>query len=421
MLDKNCVVFLYEQGKYDTSILAVVDKMSQTYKDTYAVEIASDVIIPYKRTRLERKFYMFNLRNFGFLNRTKEYLTGLNYKYKAVKTKKEYKPYKNSEEDKKKFMYKLKTKYRRVHNILIRYNPEIVVCSSPRLLYKACKAKANLGLKHTKVIGFITDYVLNKNFVHFKADGYMVQNDNVKQALIDAGISEEIINVIGTPVNDEHLIKFDKEEVKKEFGIDNELINIVFVGGRYGSESVKDAFAACSERLSNCNLVVLTGGSTSLMKYCDVIAKSKKSETNVYMVESIDNMAKAYALADIIISTPTATVTYEAMLHDLRLLVLKGSDRIERGNSHYLMTDMLALRGDTPSDALASVFKLIEDEEVSELFRENRRAFLVPDAAKRCANILHKSVMELETQKDEEKIAIDYAQKDTKKTDEVKE
>ena len=175
--------------------------------------------------------------------------------------------------------------------MLLRYNPEVVVCSTPKLLRDTVRACDKAKLKNIDICGLVTDYCLDARFVNYKASKYFVQNSDVKERLVSLGIEDEKIDVVGTPLLKDSKEVYDKSQVLAELGITNDKMNIVIVGGRYGQSAVRNVFTSLAELENDINIIVLSGGNNGLVKYAELITKNRGKEEKVFLVEEIDKFA----------------------------------------------------------------------------------------------------------------------------------
>lgn len=363
MLDKKSVVVLYSGGFYDSSARAVIEELESAYSDVYVIDIDKEAISPWKIATFKRNWYITSERNATFFNKFNSEWNKFFAPLKISKTRKEYKEYKKPESGFKKWIYDIKASYKRVYNVLSRFEPDVVLCTTPELLRSANKARHDLGQFYCSIAALITDYALDKRFVHYKTDIYFVQNDSVKRELVEYGIDSESIEVIGTPLEKRVTMEFDKDAVLTELGISNNgLLNLLFVGGRYGSAKVKNALPKFVDGADDYNLIIVIGGSSSLSNYAEHVAKTKENVKNIYFIDAIDNMAKLYSIADVVIATPTTTITYEAISKNKPLILLKGTTVTDKANAHYLSNNGVALLGNTTEEAVQSFLQLIDNE-----------------------------------------------------------
>lgn len=389
MNNRRCALILYSKGMQDSAALATAEYLEKAYpKQVYACPISDDELTSWKYTRLRRKSYVVACRNFAFINKWTCGAKHILQNFRVKKTKRPYKEFKRPTDGAAGWWYKLGTKYRKVYNAVMRFEPDLVLCTTPELLEKALKAKHMLEQPHMSVCALITDYQLDKLFINHKANGYFVQNINIKQSLETYGIEEEAIVVVGTPIISSVKAVHERANVLQEFELAQDRANIVIVGGRYGNSRIKEVFSKCLEVSDEYNIVLLTGGSESIGKYCTYAATSKKKVDNIYIVDDVEDMSKIYAIADVLITVPTAQITYEAMYHNKKMIVLKGGDKIENLNAHFLTSNNLALRGLTPDEVMASLLKFAEDSAFCAELMANQQAFAIGDGAKLLGEII---------------------------------
>lgn len=402
MLEKKCILLLYGEGRYDSSMMAVKEYI-ESCGNAYVVAISDKELYPFFR-------YKFAFYSYRFLSRGCAWLNNLHLSFNTFwnrlnvnKSKKQCKEMIVPNGGLKGLAYNWTEQYRRIRNILLRYNPEVVVCSTPKLLRDAAKACDKAKLKNIDICALVTDYCLDARFVNFKTNKYFVQNNDVKERLVSLGIEEEKIDVIGTPLSKQSKETFDKGQVLEELGINNDKMNIVIVGGRYGQSAVRNVFTSLAELENDINIIVLSGGNNGLIKYCELITKNRKIEDKVKLIEGIDKFAKLYSVADILITSPTASITYEAMFHNKNLILCNGGDALENRNSHYLATNQLALLGRNNDELIASISKIMSDVEFANDMMYAQNEFVIPDCDKVMGDIILKLAEKNRNDKLEEK------------------
>ncbi|MDE6967480.1 MAG: glycosyltransferase, partial [Clostridia bacterium] len=389
MLEKKCILLLYGEGRYDSSIMAVKDYIEGN-GDAYVVAISDKDLYPFFRYKMAFFAYRFLSRGCAWVNNLHLSFNTFWTRLNVRKSKKECKELVEPNGGLKGIAYNWTEQYRRIRNMLLRYNPEVVVCSTPKLLRDTVKACDKAKLKNIDICGLVTDYCLDARFVNFKANRYFVQNNDVSERLVSLGVEEDKISVVGTPLSQDSKEKFEKSQVLEELGINNDKMNIVIVGGRYGQSAVRNVFTSLAELENDINIIVLSGGNSGLIKYCELITKNRGIEDKVFLIEEIDKFAKLYSIADIFITSPTASITYEAMYHNSNLVLCNGGDSLENRNSHYLATNQLALLGRNNDELVASISKFMSDGEFANDMLYAQNEFVVPDCDKVLGDMLIK-------------------------------
>ncbi len=387
MLEKKCILLLYGEGRYDSSIKAVNEYISSS-KDAYVVAISDKELYPFYWYKMAFYAYRFFSRGCAWINNLHLSINTIWNRLNVSKSKKECKELVEPTGGLKGILYNWTEQYRRIRNILLRYNPEVVICSTPKLLRDTVKACDKAKLKDIDICAIITDYCLDARFVNYKTSKYFVQNSDVKERLISLGIDESKVDVVGTPLIKDSKEQFDKAQVLEELGINNDKMNIVIAGGRYGQSAVRNVFTSLAELENDINIIVLSGGNNGLVKYCELITKNRGIEDKVYLIEEIDKFSKLYSIADIMIISPTAAISYEAMYHNCNIILCNGGDALENRNSHYLATNQLALLGRNNDELIASISKFMSDGEFADNMRYAQNEFVIPDCDKVLGDIV---------------------------------
>lgn len=359
---KKTIVVLYSNRFSDQSALAIAEFIDKNYRDCNVVTIERSKFSNKTATRIANGYSSFTARHLPALNRL---WTGIGEKFitRRIAKSKKIKATKKKKEDS--FSNKYLKKFYKVDNIIIRFNPEVIICSSPYTYNRAIKAKERLD-SDTKVLALMSDYCINKSFLRKYGDGYLVQNEIVKSSLIERGVSKDIINVIGTPVAESKLVKFDKSETKTELGIENDNPCILLSGGRQGSYYIRDAFYFLTKLSEEVNLICLSGGNKAYANYVKYYVKANDCK-NVYLVENdVADMSKLYSVTDIAVCSPSAATTYEVISRGIPLVLIKPINVIEKGNFSYLTASRIALRGVKNDEIISSVYSLLKEEDYRE-------------------------------------------------------
>ncbi|MEG1608477.1 MAG: hypothetical protein RR348_01270, partial [Clostridia bacterium] len=261
--------------------------------------------------------------------------------------------------EKKKFK-KFRVRFHKLENVLARFTPSVIVCTTPKSHYLLSKCMQKKGLNIPTYI-VSSDYTLNKSFCNPFVNGYFVQNDEVKQQLISCDIVQEKIQIIGNAVMDATFNCLDKKEIREKYGIDNTLPIISMTAGRYGACFIKKYFKIFSEYKEKFNLLVLTGNNKSFMKYIQKLSQENTILHNIFAVDQIAKIGDVLSITDALVTSPTSQVTYEAILRQIPTIVMHPLNNIEKRNFRYLVDKQLAFDGAKPQKALDLCIKLIED------------------------------------------------------------
>ncbi len=352
---KGTVLILYQSGVYDQSAKAIEDYMNVNYRDYEVVAVDQDRFSYLFSAKIQRGLYKASARLLPIFN---NFVGPI-----RIGSKKDADDRVSSNSTQPKEVgegSEVKVKYRKIDNVLKRFNPDVVLCLSPKSHDKAIKARKKLG-KNMPIYAMTTDYCLDSDFINALSDGYFVQNQQVAQDMLASGVESQKILIAGTCAK--HSDKtYDRVAVCQKYDVDPTLPVILMIGGRYGCDYLKDAFSALGEYYRTVNLIVVTSGSKSLKNYIKTYCKSKGIDRNVSLVDNLQDMQELYSIARVLVTSPTAGVTFEAIANHLPMVLIKPMNSIEKGNYSYLTSQSLAYCGAGKHQLLSSTLSLLNDE-----------------------------------------------------------
>lgn len=383
---KKTIVILYTKGMYDTVAADICNYMTKRYSDCDVVAIDEDKYSNLCSAQFVRNTYIFTARNMAWLNRV---AVLIREKFLPKKIDKTVKPYERElKEENPTRNYR--QKFHKVDNIFMRFDPEVVICLSPKGHNKAILAKQRLAMNDVKVYALITDFSLNKAYINYQSDGYFVQNEVIKQALIANKVDEEKISVCGTIIDEERLVDVPREEARAILKIENDLPTVTISGGRYGVSYVKDTFDTLAPYTDRLNLIVLTGGSSSIEKFVLTYCKAKNYNKNIFVVREVKDMNAIYAVTDVMVCSPTTVTMYEIFAKNIPCVLIRSLNNNEKGNHAFLAEEQLAMRGGKDEQLATAVLGFINNNNIKQEYLYNQRKFFDAGAIEGFAKTVYK-------------------------------
>lgn len=391
---KELLLVLYAQGQYDQAAYAISRYMERNSKSYDVVCVEENRFNNFGWGRIRRILYRFTARNFSVFNglcagvrqgsresvehkkkdrggqKRKDGDLECNDRSKTVKADYAAPVVRGSETRKNAVQggdtkSVLSAKFNKLDNVFKRFDPSAVLCLTPASHLKALAVRKKLGMR-MPIFALMGDYCINRSFLAEATDAYLVQNEIMAQALQTKGIAPEQISVVGTPLTDDYAILHDKREILKNWGIENGLPVVVLTGGRYGAAALKEAFSTLADYSDRVNLVVLTNGSETLIKYIQSLCKAHRYDRNIVLLDRLTEMSRVYSAADVMVTSPTAYVTYESFMRKVPCVLIKDMNLIEKGNYAFLTSSGLALRGAAKEELVSSVLNLLNNREYYE-------------------------------------------------------
>ena len=199
------------------------------------------------------------------------------------------------------FPMKLIVSLWRSYFILKRYQPQVVVgtggFASGPLLYMATRMKIPSLIQEQNALPGITNRLLGK----------YVQRICIAHKEAAAFFPSTKTQLTGNPLRSELIrLNIDTEEARKKMGLSKKKITLLVVGGSLGAKRMNQLVASQLIKLTDMGVqIVWQCGSLYEKEYTHLQTK------HVHITSFIDDMATAYAAADVIISRAGALAVSE--------------------------------------------------------------------------------------------------------------
>ena len=189
------------------------------------------------------------------------------------------------------------------------------------------------------------------------------------------------IEVMGLPIQEKWFETYDKEEIRKELGIEKDKKTVLLFGGGEGSEKVLDILKRLEKECSNINIFVATGRDENMKSK---ILK-KKYINKVEVVPWTDVFHKYVIASDIIISKAGPTLMWECMTIKKPLIVFDYIKGQEEGNQDFVENHSIGKYLKKPKDVAkyVSTFK-VSGENIITSHKKNYASLIVD----RCMKLL---------------------------------
>ena len=120
--------------------------------------------------------------------------------------------------------------------LIKKYNPDYIISAHPFSSQMCAYLRKKGRLLDVKVATIMTDFAPHDQWLVGSAfiDYFFVAHSEMKNELINKGISENKIFDTGIPLSNRFLLDYDKEKIYSDFGLSNGKFTILFfAGGRF--------------------------------------------------------------------------------------------------------------------------------------------------------------------------------------------
>ncbi len=217
---------------------------------------------------------------------------------------------------------------KKFHEYLEFEKPRVVISTFPLCSCMLSKIKEEYDF-NINLITVITDVVDSWEWIYEGTNIYLVPTDEIKNKLINKGVSSDIILVTGIPVKKGFISENIKLSVK-----DKNSILIVLSGIDNVSESVLNKL----DQFDKFDIMLVTGRNEKLFEKL-----SKYMFSNIKVYGYVDNINQMMDQSLFIVTKPGGVTIFEAINKELPLIVLNSNIGQEKGNIEFIRKNKLGV------------------------------------------------------------------------------
>lgn len=208
---------------------------------------------------------------------------------------------------------------KRIEKIIEEKNINIVISTFP-VCSKYISAYKKINNKNLKLYTYITDIEVNKEWITSETDAYFVASKETKMQIINSGILENKIKIVGIPV---------REEFKNKKIIKNKN-EIVIMGGGLGLIPNMKKILNNLVKNKNIHITLITGKNQKLLK------KYYNRYDNMTVIGYTNKVYQYVEKAELIITKAGGITLFEAIHTETPMYILYPFLSQEIGNAKFI-------------------------------------------------------------------------------------
>lgn len=244
-----------------------------------------------------------------------------------------------------------------LRNVIKEINPDIIIGTHYFVSYLSTYYK-ELGIIKSPIMIVLTDSVFHENWVvnHNSVDYFIVQNDIIKNELVEHKVNNKKIYPFGIPINYESLAKLDdKNYILKKYSLSGEKpIYLMFAGGSDGFSYVFDYFKAVVKKNFPIDIIFVTGKNKELKLKCENFLL-KNDIKNVLVLGFTKDVFNLINVSDIVITKPGSSTLKECMLMKKPVILIPGIGGHEVYNAKFMTKNHYALKARSASGLVRKI------------------------------------------------------------------
>ncbi|MEG1613236.1 MAG: hypothetical protein RR357_03615 [Clostridia bacterium] len=253
---------------------------------------------------------------------------------------------------------KLRGTAKRIYNAIIRFSPDVVLATTSKTMHEAVAAKRRSNFKFP-IVGLMNRFTVDRSFYSAYADGYIVENLDMKNKLTSMGFPSNKIFVLGMPISEnmpgvEYVVK-----KKSHLGL-NMNPTVYLYGGKVGSREMLPVFELLLDQGDVINIIADCGRNRNLhIAILKMIDERKSQNVKVYLNTDGESENTLIA-ADCVMTVFDAELIYRSFLLNIPVIAYAPDNASEEADLKYLEEKKLIYYAHDYNFAIIGMYKIIQ-------------------------------------------------------------
>ena len=218
--------------------------------------------------------------------------------------------------------------------------PDIIISTHP-FGSQMCSYLKRKGKITAKIATIMTDFAPHDQWLVGSGftDYFFVAHNKMKDYLKSKNIPEEKIFVTGIPISSRFLQNYKREEILKEFNLQDNKKNILFFGGGefgLGKTRTVEIFESLVKNFDNIQIVAISGKNLKMKENFNEIIKKYNKENSVTILEYTNKVPELMSISDLVVSKPGGLTTSESLASNLPMIIINPIPGQEEENAEFL-------------------------------------------------------------------------------------
>jgi len=246
--------------------------------------------------------------------------------------------------------------------LLAEFQPDVVLCPHylPVEIIGHLKDK---GLFSARTVCIVTDFEAHAFWLDPAADLYCVAADETKASLVSRGIDAAKVVVTGIPIASKFQQPVNTLEVRKRYGLRDDIPTLLVLGGGFGMGPVGEILAELDKLEGHFQTLVVAGRNEALRKQLAVQDRSHATDVLGFS----RNMHELMTVSDLLITKPGGLTSSEALALGKPLFILNPIPGQEAANSDYLLAHGAGVKVNRVEDLNFQLRKLLGTPQLAEM------------------------------------------------------
>lgn len=252
---------------------------------------------------------------------------------------------------------RLSKRNRRIANAVKRYRPEFILALTPYACAVTAEARRKTGFS-ADIICITSGFAIHGTDSVHDADCYIVENSEMKNAVVQCGVPSRKVMVMGLPFDAPELTPIEREAKKQELGLPK--TPTVFLNAEKNADSV-ELLGLLTDQGSILNTVCYTRDAKNVAAL-RAVADADGGGGGVIVLTKEELFDEYLSVSDIVVTSYDPSVLYKCFKSGKAAVIAERTGGKHEADISYLVSQGLVLRAEHNIDTVALIYKLMQTD-----------------------------------------------------------
>lgn len=280
----------------------------------------------------------------------------------------------------------------KLNKLLQDFQPDLIISTHP-FGTQMCGVLKKKGKINCKLATILTDFHIHGQWLVFNeyCDYFFVSNNQMKNDMIELGVLEQKIYVLGIPVSEKFKDNFNKEKICEEFDLNtNEQIVLFFAGGEFGlgNKTTVMVLKALIRLFSKLQVVAISGKNPKMKAKLETLVKNTDSDERIKILEYTNKVPELMSISSFVITKPGGLTSTESLTAHLPMIIINPIPGQEEENAQFLVEKGVAIWIKKHDNIARTLKELYRDPQKLPLMKQNTFSLAKPNSTADICKIL---------------------------------